>query len=157
MALSWEDVVGTNRDNDAAKERLVESLSSARDTTMTSVREDIAPAVAAVVEAAIDASGPLYAEAASRAGDAVNAVRSSDTVNSVLNSDRVQSVIATKADKHRRWPFLLAGVGAGAAVFTIVRRRNSRDELIDLTESSPAPSYDEASDPSAADLGPDSA
>ena len=38
-----------------------------------------------------------------------------------------------------------------------MRRRNSRDELIDLTESSSAPSYDEASDSSAADLGPDDA
>jgi hypothetical protein len=149
--------VGTNRDNDAAKERLVDSLSHARGVTAASVREDIAPAVAAVVEAAIDASAPLYAEAASRAGDAANALRASDAVNSVLNSDKVQLLVASKAEsRRRRWPFLLVGVGAGAAAFTIVKRRNSRDELIDLTEV-PAASYDDATDPSAADLGPDSA
>jgi hypothetical protein len=150
-------MVGTNRDIDAAKDRLVESLSSARDVTVAAAREDIAPAVAAAVEATIDAAAPIYNEAASLATDAVNSLRDSGAVNSVLNSDTVQSLITTKARRRRRWPFVLAGLGTGTAVFVIIKRRTSPDELIDLTESSVPESGDEAADLPSADRDPNSA
>lgn len=147
----------TNRDIDAAKDRLVESLNSARDVTITSVREDIGPAVAAAVEAALEASGPAYAEAASRAGGAVNAIRASDTVNAIRNSDTAQAV-QEKARKHgRRWPIAAAIIGVGATAFTVAKRRNRRNTLIDLTDPDPAGSFDEVADARASDLGPDSA
>jgi hypothetical protein len=71
-------VTSSTRDLDVAKDRLVDSLSTARDATITAVREDIAPAVAAAVGAAKEASGPVRAEAATRASDAVKALRGSE-------------------------------------------------------------------------------
>lgn len=85
----------STRDLDVAKDRLVDSLSVARDATRTAVVEDIAPAVVAAVGAAREASGPMYAEAASRASDAVSALRGSEAANRA--SDAAKALLATDA------------------------------------------------------------
>jgi hypothetical protein len=87
--------VTSTRDLDVAKDRLVDSLSVARDATRTAVVEDIAPAVVAAVGAAREASGPMYAEAASRASDAVSALRGSEAANRA--SDAAKALLATDA------------------------------------------------------------
>lgn len=137
----------TTRDIDAAKDRLVDSLSSARDVAVTAVRDDIAPAVAAAVEAARDASGPVYAEAASRAGDAVSALRGSDAVKAMRNNDTVKSLQAKAIGKRRRrWPIIAAVIGIGAAGAAMMKRRSQA--TIDLTEPMPEPrKFDSASSP----------
>lgn len=86
--------MSTTIDLDSARDRLVDSLSSARDVTRTAVKEDIAPAVVAAVGAAREASGPAYAEAASRASDAVSALRgtSSDVAKNLRSSDLAKSI-----------------------------------------------------------------
>jgi hypothetical protein len=87
--------VTSNLDLDLAKDRLVDSLSTAREVTVTAVKEDIAPAVAAAVGAAREASGPAYAEATSRAADAVSALRGSDAAAKA--SDAAKALLATDA------------------------------------------------------------
>jgi hypothetical protein len=142
--------MANTRDIDAAKDRLVDSLSSARDVAVTAVRDDIAPAVAAAVEAARDATGPIYAEAASRAGDAMTALRSSDVAQSV----------ASKAGrkKRRRWPIVAAVLGAGAAAATILKSRSKRPDAIDITDTSPAPTFHgDTTDTTSTDSTPKSA
>jgi hypothetical protein len=152
--------VTNTRDIDAAKERLVDSLSSARDIALTAVREDIAPAVAAAVEAARDASGPAYAEAASRAGDAMSALRGSDAVQSLRDSgsggvkalrdsDTVQALAARASRpraKRRRWPIMAALVAAGVAGAAVLKRRGDGPTLIDVTDAPPTTSSSKLTD-----------
>lgn len=139
--------MANTRDIDAAKDRLVDSLSSARDVAVTAVRDDIAPAVAAAVEAAREASGPVYAEAASRAGDAMSALRGSDAAHAVRNSDAVKILQGKTRAKRRRWPIVAAFVAVGATAATIVKQRARSADLIDLTESpTDAMPRDEAAD-----------
>lgn len=140
--------VTSTRDLDVAKDRLVDSLSVARDTTRAAVREDIAPAVAAAVGAAREASGPMYSEAASRASDAVsalrgssseaaNAIRKSDVANKVLTSDLAKAVanndkVNKAVDKalrrerrkgRKRWTVTAVLIAAGVAAGTLAKRR----------------------------------
>jgi hypothetical protein len=129
--------MATTPDIDAAKDRLVDSLSSARDVTVTAVRDDIAPAVVAAVGAAREASGPIIAEAASRTGDAVNALRGSDAADALRSrgadaakawrDSGVGSSVASslgRTERRRRWPVVavVAGVGAAAVAFARQRR-----------------------------------
>jgi hypothetical protein len=125
--------VSNTTELDAAKDHLAETLTTARDVTKTAVVEEIAPAVVAVVGAAREASGPLQAEAANRAGGAITALRGSDAmavVTDTLSSieqnvtDRLNS---TDAPHHRRrWPIVVTVVGAGATAVAVVRMRGRR-------------------------------
>jgi hypothetical protein len=137
--------MATSPDLDAAKDRLVDSLSSARDVTVTAVREDIAPAVVAAVGAAREASGPVIAEAASRTSDAAKAVRDNETVAKTLRkqgkavrkqgkavrkqADALRHQGAARLDRPakrgKRLPFLLAALGAGGAAFSLAKRRKA--------------------------------
>jgi hypothetical protein len=128
----------TTVDLDAAKDRLVDSLSSAREVTKAAVRDEIAPAVAAAVGAAREASGPAYAEAASRASDAVSALRGSEVVaratdaaTTLRNSDAAKKFGRKKRSRSKRVPVAVAIIGGGAAAFSVLKRRNA----------APAPSY----------------
>jgi hypothetical protein len=127
-------VTTTTRDIDVAKERLVDTLSSARDATRTAVRDDIAPAVVAAVGAAREASAPVYAEAASRATDAVKALRGSDAAQSVRSSGPGKAVekAAAKALKRQarskrrgKRLKLIAVLGGGVAAVAVVKRSKS--------------------------------
>jgi hypothetical protein len=95
MPMTGGTVVTSNLDLDVAKDRLVDSLSTAKDVTVTAVKADIAPAVVAAVGAAREASGPAYAEAASRASDAAKALRGSEAA--ARASDAAKSLLATEA------------------------------------------------------------
>lgn len=94
-----EAIVTSTRDIDTAKDRLVDSLSSARDATRAAVRNDIAPAVASAVDAAREAAGPAYAEAANRAAEAVSAVRTSDAAKSLRKTSKAQAASLRKTGK----------------------------------------------------------
>jgi hypothetical protein len=125
--------VSNTAELDAAKDHLAETLSTARDVTKTAVVEEIAPAVVAVVGAARDASGPLQAEAVSRAGDAITALRGSEamaTVNDTLASigENVTERMNGNGSTHhrRRWPVVVTVLGAGAAAFAVIRTRGHR-------------------------------
>jgi hypothetical protein len=139
--------VTTTRDIDAAKDRIVDSLTTARDASAAAL-EEIVPAIASAVEAARDASGPLYAEAAHRASNAMSALRDSDAATSISES-RAASVLTRKSRPRRRWPIVVAGLGVGAAVLTFAKRRQSESALIDVTEA--APSSHNAASPHVAD------
>jgi hypothetical protein len=115
--------VTTAADLDAAKDRLVDSLSSARDVTRAAVLNDIAPAVSAAVAATRDASAPVYAEAASRTADAVSALRGSDAAKAIRNSDTVKSLRNKRRPTRRRWPLAAGLVGLGVAGAAVVKRR----------------------------------
>jgi hypothetical protein len=95
VVLTRRSSVSKTRDIDVAKDRLVDSLSVARDATKTAVRDEIAPAVVAAVGAAREASGPMYAEAASRASDAVTALRGSDAA--ARASDAAKTILTSDA------------------------------------------------------------
>jgi acyl-CoA synthetase (AMP-forming)/AMP-acid ligase II len=133
LFLTGRTVVTTSRDIDVAKERLVDSLSTARDATRTAVRDDIAPAVVAAVGAAREAAAPVYAETASRATDAVKALRGSDAAQTVRSSSAGKAVekAAAKALKRKvksdnrgkRLKFL-AIFGGGVAAFAVIKRRS---------------------------------
>jgi hypothetical protein len=105
-------------------------LSTARDTTRTAVKDDIAPAVVAALGAARDASAPLRAEAAARAGDAAKAVRSSDLAKNVRQSDLAKKAQRRAADlsgnrtrSRGKKVGIIAGVVAlGAAAYTVLKR-----------------------------------
>jgi hypothetical protein len=108
--------VTTTHDIGNAKERIVDSLTTARDASAAAL-DEIVPAIATAFEAARDASGPLYAEATNRAGNAASA-------------------LTGKTRTHRRrWPIVAAGLAVGAAILTIMKRRDGHVGLIDVTEA----------------------
>jgi hypothetical protein len=109
--------VTTSPDIDAAKDRLTDSLSNAREVTIAAVTEDIAPAVSAAVDAAREMSGPAYAEVASLA---------SDVADAMLHSGPVEALRSRPKPRRRRWPFIAGGLAIGATVATVVRRRAHR-------------------------------
>jgi hypothetical protein len=127
--------VHTTRDIDVAKDRLVDSLTSARDVAVSAVRDDIAPAVAAAVDAALDASGPMYAEAASRAGDAVSALRGSDAAKAISESSAAKAISGRRRTKRRRWPIVAAIVAVGVGAAAIAKRRAAEPTLVDVTDA----------------------
>jgi len=141
--------VSNTAELDAAKDRLAETLSTARDVTKTAVVEEIAPAVVAVVGAAREASGPLQAEAVNRAGDAITALRGSDAmaaVNDTLSSlgenvaEKLNgSMTADSAHHRRRWPVVVTVVGASAAAFAVVRTRGRRAHSSNGSYPTPTP------------------
>lgn len=113
------------RERDAAKDRLVQAVGAAREATVSVVRDEIAPAVMAAVESAHEASGPMYAEAASRVGDAVDAIRGSDAVTDVMKTVRSSEpakALGRRRQSKRRWPLLILAVAGGAAAFSVVKR-----------------------------------
>jgi hypothetical protein len=130
--------VSSTPDLDVAKERLADSLSTAREATRTAVKDDIAPAVAAAVTAAREASAPIRAEAASRAIEAAAAIRGSDLSKKAA---RHGSDLSKKARKHaerlaRRQQKpqrgkkigIVAGVLAvGAGAWALIKRRSTPD------------------------------
>jgi hypothetical protein len=140
--------VSNTAELEAAKENLAETLSTARDVTKTAVVEEIAPAVVAVVGAAREASGPLQAEAATRAGDAIAALRGSDAmaaVNDTLASigenvaDRLNASGSDAAHHRRRWPIVVTVVGAGAATYAVIRTRSHRTHSGSGSYTTPTP------------------
>jgi hypothetical protein len=112
-------------DIESAKDRLVDALTAARDTAIAAVREDIAPAVAAAVGTAREASGPLYAEATSRAGDAASALRGSDAAKSLRKSKAAKALQRKRNSRSKRIPIALGIVGLGAAAFAVIKRRSA--------------------------------
>jgi hypothetical protein len=145
--------VTSSRDLDVAKDRLVDSLSVARDATRTAVKDDIAPAVVAAVGAAREASGPIAAEAASRASEAVTALRGSsteaakvlrqsdlakrvgssdiakrvsnaDVAKAVRNSDTVNKALRrNQRTGRKRWTITAVLVAAGVIAGSLAKRR----------------------------------
>ena len=94
------------------------------------MRDDIAPAVVAAVGAAREASAPVYAEAASRATDAVKALRGSDAAQTVRASAPAKAVekAAAKALKRKREEDnrgkrleVIAVLGGGVAAVAVVK------------------------------------
>jgi len=128
------------RERDAAKDRLVEAVGAAREATVTAVRDEIVPAVMAAVESAQEASGPMYAEAASRAGDAVDALRGSDVVKDVMKTVRSSEAAKTlgrRRQSKRRWPLLILAVASGVAAFSVVKRKSAPNGWGALAEPGP--------------------
>lgn len=150
----------SSRDVDVAKDRLVDSLSVARDATRTAVKDDIAPAVVAAVGAAREASGPLAAEAASRASDAVSAlrgtgseaakalrqsdvaakIRKTDVAKAVRDSDAVNKALRRDRRTGRnRWTMTALLVAAGVVAGTLAKRRKQASTSYPPPNAYPTP------------------
>jgi hypothetical protein len=124
------------------------------------VRDDIAPAVVAAVGAAREASAPVYAEAATRATDAVKALRGSDAAQSVRASAPAKAVEKaaakalkrkTRSDNRAKRLKIGALIGAGVAAIAVLKRRNKAtataypvptDVTTSTAQSNGAPSND---------------
>jgi hypothetical protein len=121
------------------KERLVESLTSARDVTKVAVRDDILPAVAAVALAAKDAAVPAYNEAHQRAGNAVIALKGSDAAAALLAASAAgaEQVKRSRLRLTKKRVFFLSMFGAGTT-YIIMRKRNA--PAADIYASATTPS-----------------
>jgi hypothetical protein len=118
--------VNSVRDIDVTKGRLSDSVSSARDVTAATLRDDVAPVVIAAVEAARELSRPAYEDATARAADAMSSFR---------DSDAILRLSGKNTRSRSRWPFVFAAVVVGAAGFAIVKRRSAGSGETDVTES----------------------
>jgi hypothetical protein len=99
---------------EAAKEQAGPAIGAAVQTAQTKLSEDVMPAVAAAVTAAIAASEPFLEEAKSRGGTAVAALKG-------------EAVAAPRRKGRGRWIMLL-GIVAGAAAGWAIWKRRQRPE-----------------------------
>jgi hypothetical protein len=106
--------VNSVRDIDISKERLGDSMTTARDATAATLRDDVAPAVIAAVEAARELTRPAYEEAVTR-----------------LSGKQVRS--------RSRWPYALAFLGLGAAAIAVVKLRAAHSVEAEVSEPVPSP------------------
>lgn len=135
----------TSPDTAAAKDRLTDSLSNAREVTITAVTETIAPAVSAAIGSARETSGPAYAEVASRA---------SDVADAMLNSGPVQALRTKPKPHRRRWPIVAGALAIGATAITVVKRRAHQSAPNNYPTPTPAGGSFAGSNPPASDSTP---
>jgi hypothetical protein len=123
---------------DNAKDRLTETLSSAKDVTVVAVRDDIIPAVAAVALAAKDAATPAYAEAQYRAGNAVSALKGSDAAQALLASSAAGAFRTKKRRRPSKKVVFISLISVGGATYGILRKRRAPDADIYATATMPS-------------------